>query len=90
MAPRERDIERQLIRRVKQAGGEVRKVTWIGRRGAPDRLVLIPDREPLFVELKAPGGRISRLQEVEHRRLRAAGCRVMVIWKVEEIEGAFE
>jgi hypothetical protein len=84
---RERDIERQLIRRVKQAGGEVRKVMWIGRRGAPDRLVLIPDREPLFVELKAPGGRVSRLQEVEHRRLRAAGCKVMVIWKVEEIEG---
>ena len=86
---RERDVERQLIRRVKAAGGEVRRVQWIGRRGAPDRLVLPPDKGPLFVELKAPGGRISRLQDVEHRRLRAAGCNVMVIWKVEQIEGVF-
>jgi hypothetical protein len=85
---RERDVERQLIKQVKAAGGEVRKVMWIGRRGAPDRLVLLPGCS-LFVELKAPGGRISRLQDVEHRRLRAAGCKVMVIWKVEEIEGVF-
>ena len=90
MAIRERDVERALVKRVKAEGGEVRKVQWIGRRGAPDRLVLLPDRGPLFVELKAPGGRLSRLQDVEHRRLRAAGCRVMVIWKLEEIEEVFE
>jgi hypothetical protein len=89
MAIRERDVERQLIKRVKAAGGEVRKLMFIGRRGAPDRLVLLPDRVPLFVELKAPGGRVSRLQDVEHRRLREKGARVMVIWKVEEIEGVF-
>lgn len=37
---RERDIERYLVKRVKELGGEVRKVQWIGRRGAPDRVVL--------------------------------------------------
>jgi hypothetical protein len=37
---RESDIERHLVKRVKELGGEVRKVQWIGRRGAPDRLVL--------------------------------------------------
>ena len=39
---RERDIEAHLVKRVKQLGGEVRKVQWIGRRGAPDRLVMLP------------------------------------------------
>lgn len=39
---RESDIERHLVRRVKELGGEVRKVQWIGRRGAPDRLVMLP------------------------------------------------
>lgn len=86
---RERDVERALIKRVKEAGGAVRKVAWIGRRGAPDRLVLIPGRTPVFVELKAPGGRISRLQSVEHRRLREAGCKVLIVWKIEEIEKVF-
>lgn len=82
---RERDVERALIKRVKQAGGEVRKLAWIGRRGAPDRLVMLPGRY-LFVELKAPGGRVSRLQDLEHRRLRAAGFDVRIVWKVEDID----
>lgn len=41
---RERDIENELIRRVKAAGGEIRKVKWIGRKNAPDRLVGIPEK----------------------------------------------
>lgn len=39
---RESDIENYLVKRVKALGGEVRKVKWIGRRGAPDRLVMLP------------------------------------------------
>jgi hypothetical protein len=41
---RESTIERHLVERVKALGGEVRKVKWIGRRGAPDRLVMLPER----------------------------------------------
>lgn len=62
---RESDIERYLVKRVKELGGEVRKVKWIGRNGAPDRLVMLPIatcpqiglllRPTLWVELKAPG-----------------------------------
>lgn len=39
---RESEIEKYLVERVKALGGEVRKVKWIGRRGAPDRLVMLP------------------------------------------------
>lgn len=64
---RERHIENRLVQRVKALGGEVRKVTWAGRRGAPDRLVMLPKLYPwggarrdehttIWVELKAPGG----------------------------------
>ncbi|MCX8005092.1 MAG: hypothetical protein N2688_09070, partial [Burkholderiaceae bacterium] len=62
--PRERDIERALVAAVRAAGGEVRKVQWVGRRGAPDRLVRLPGRH-VWVELKAPGERPTRLQERE-------------------------
>lgn len=41
---RERDIEAHLVKRVKELGGEVRKVKWIGRIGAPDQLVMLPTR----------------------------------------------
>lgn len=84
---RERDIERALVRAVKAAGGETWKLQWIGRNGAPDRFVKLPGRPPMFVELKAPGGRLKKIQDVEHRRLRAVGLDVRVIWKMEDIEG---
>ena len=42
---KERDIEKYLVNRVVQLGGEVRKVEWVGRRAAPDRLVMLPERE---------------------------------------------
>lgn len=38
---RESDIEKHLVNRVVELGGEVRKVKWLGRRGAPDRLVML-------------------------------------------------
>lgn len=41
---RESKIEAHLIKRVKEIGGETRKVQWIGRDGAPDRLVMLPRR----------------------------------------------
>lgn len=40
---RERDIERRLVERVKELGGEIRKVKWVGRDGAPDRVVMLPE-----------------------------------------------
>lgn len=41
---RESTIEQYLVDRVKALGGEVRKVRWIGRHGAPDRLVMLPGK----------------------------------------------
>lgn len=41
----EREVEAYLVKCVKALGGEVRKVKWIGRRNAPDRLVMLPSRD---------------------------------------------
>lgn len=65
---RERDVEAYLVKQVKAAGGEVRKLRWIGRRGAPDRLVLL--RGAHFVELKRPGEKLEDHQDREHNRMR--------------------
>lgn len=51
---RESDIEKYLVERVKALGGEVRKVRWVNRNGAPDRLVMLPRRR---VTQERPGGR---------------------------------
>lgn len=36
-------VEEHLVKRVRELGGEVRKVKWIGRRNAPDRLIMLPE-----------------------------------------------
>lgn len=92
---RESQIEQHLVKRVKELGGEVRKVQWIGRRGAPDRLVMwrrssaeVQWNGPgtVWVELKAPGEKIKPHQKREHDRMRAMGQRVVVIDSIEGVE----
>lgn len=73
----ERDIERYLIAQVNARGGELRKVKWIGRRGAPDRFVMLPDRS-FWIELKAPGEKLKAHQWREHMRMRLLGQDVVV------------
>jgi hypothetical protein len=90
---RERDIEAHLVKRVRELGGEVRKVKWIGRVGAPDRLVMLPAEAYvddqhccIWVELKAPGEKARPSQVREHDRMRAMGQRVLVIDSIEGVE----
>lgn len=66
---RESDIEAYLNKRVKELGGESRKVKWLGRNSAPDRIVMLPQRPAqinrfgdstspdvtIWIEVKAPG-----------------------------------
>ena len=82
---RERDIERALVQAVRKAGGEVRKVQWPGRVGAPDRLVMLPG-VLVWVELKAPGRKPTIHQLREHERMRAMGQTVLVIDSIGAIE----
>ena len=81
-------IEKALCDRIKALGGEVRKVQWIGRHSAPDRLVLLPGYHP-FVELKRPKKGAEGAQIREHARLRKAGFKVMVINSFEQIDEEF-
>lgn len=76
---RERAIEAYLVARAKELGGEVRKIKWIGRRGAPDRLVWFADGREIWVELKASGTPPEPHQAREHERMRRMGRRVEVV-----------
>ena len=82
---RESTIENYLVERVKAMGGEVRKVKWIGRHGAPDRLAMLPGKT-LWVELKAPGEKAKPHQVREHERMRRMGQCVVVIDSIEGVE----
>lgn len=57
---RESDIEKYLVKRVKELGGEVRKVKWVGRQGAPDRLVMF-NAQSEEIHIDSLGGREQSL-----------------------------
>lgn len=88
---RESVIEAHLVKRVNELGGEVRKVMWIGRRGAPDRLAGVPGTElrpprHAYIELKAPGIEPEPHQLREHARMRRIGLTVLVIDSIEGVD----
>ncbi len=76
---RESDIEDYGVRRVKDSGGEIRKVKYINRRDCPDRHAYFPKGVLVIVEFKAPGEKPRSGQLREHAKLRALGFRVEVI-----------
>ncbi|MEQ1975016.1 VRR-NUC domain-containing protein [Xenorhabdus sp. SGI240] len=79
MKIREDVIERHLVIEVKKAGGIAYKFVSPGRRGVPDRIVVLPNGRVIFVECKAPGEKPRPDQLREHERLRALGQEVVVL-----------
>ena len=84
---KERNIEDYLHRRVKELGGEYRRLKWQGRNDAPDDLILLPGRH-ILIECKKPGEVPSGAQLREHERLRSSGFEVHVAESFEDIDSS--
>jgi len=73
----EAEVESYLVQQVQRLGGITAKMTVAGRRGWPDRLVVIPQAAIALVEVKRPkGGVLSPGQRALHAELLALGIRV--------------
>ncbi len=78
MSTPEGKVVSKFLSRCKALGFDVRKCSWEGRRGAPDRFVMAEGKH-YWVEFKAPGEKLRAHQEREIARMRGAGCTVYVI-----------
>ncbi|MGN7309247.1 VRR-NUC domain-containing protein, partial [Bacillus subtilis] len=65
---KESQIESYLRDKIKALGGIAYKFVSPGNSGVPDRMVLLPKGRTVFVELKAPGKKPTKLQLVQHKR----------------------
>ena len=73
----EKQIERKLTEEVKKLNGMCLKQTSLV--GIPDRLVLMPGGKMAFVELKAPGEKPRKLQQIRIKQLRKMGFMCFVV-----------
>ena len=81
----EKKAEDHFVARIEEDGGEVRKLQWIGRRGAPDRFAAVYYWHG-FAEIKAPGEPLQDHQEREIERLISLGVNVVVLDSVEAVD----
>ena len=80
----ERDIERGFRNNIKAKGGLALKFVSPGTSGVPDRVVLLPGGKISFVELKAPGKKLSPKQVKMAKRLEELGH---IVWVIDSMEG---
>lgn len=90
---RESEVEKYLVKVVESLGGTCRKVKWIGRRSAPDRVVMLPFGVSsvfvggtIWVELKRPCEVPTAAQKREHARMRKFGQQVVVLDSIGAID----
>lgn len=79
----ESTIEKSVCGLAEKQGWWVRKVVWLGRRGAPDR-IFAKNGRTVFIEFKRLGKEARANQARELKRMRAAGIEAHVIDSIED------
>lgn len=87
---RERELEKILRDEVRKLGGRAYKWVSPGNDGVPDRIVVFPEKPPVFVELKTETGRLSAIQAVQIRRLESLGQQVRVVRGIDGLSQFFQ
>ena len=87
---RESEIERKMVRMIRQRGGLCWKFTSPGTPGVPDRIIITPDGRIYFVELKTEVGRLANIQKWRRELLQKYRCDVLVLRGMDEVEAFIE
>lgn len=83
---RESDLEKRLKDKIEQLGGLCFKWVSPGRRGVPDRICILPKGRTIFVEMKAPNGRLSPLQKKRIQELESLKHEVRVLYSKQKVD----
>ena len=83
---REKAVEKYLRRRLEMLGLKCIKFIPDLVNGMPDRLVLLPGRRVMWVELKTDNGKLSEVQRYQHKVLENLGQEVVVVWNREQVD----
>lgn len=80
-------IQKYAKYRFEAIGGLVRKLSYEGRNGAPDLLVVLPGGVIWFVEVKKDENTEPEEHQLrEHKRLRKRGANVFVVGSFKQVD----
>jgi len=85
----EKDIEQHLDWLIQRNGGKTYKFKSPSQRGVADRIVCLPNGETWFIELKKPGGRLSKLQGLFADDMRHLNQKYVCLWTKEQVDEWF-
>ena len=85
----ERDIQAKIRKKIIDLGGLCVKVD-ASKRGWPDLTAILPCGTVLFLEVKTPTGRVSKIQQYMHKQLEGVNANVHVVRSVEDVTAIIE
>ena len=74
----ESKIQNKKIKELEKQGYYVIKLIVTNRPGIPDLIAIPPNSDVLFIEVKGPTGKVSKLQEFRHKELEEKGIKVEI------------
>lgn len=86
----EKNLEKRLVQEIKKLGGRAYKFVSPGNAGVPDRIVVLKNRAPIFVEMKREQGVLSARQKAQVSKLMKLGQRVDVLYSKEHVDRFIE
>ena len=87
----EKQIEKYLVKKIKDLKGLCLKFESPGYSGVPDRIIILKNKPIAFVELKRPvGGKYSARQKLVEREFNKLGQKVYKVKNKEEVDKLVE
>jgi Holliday junction resolvase-like predicted endonuclease len=75
---KEQQIQSKKIKELEKEGYYVIKLSLTNKPGIPDLIAIPPNCDVLFVEVKKPEGKLSKLQEFRLKELEQHGIKVEI------------
>jgi Holliday junction resolvase len=76
----EQQIQAKKIKELEAKGFYVIKLIRTNKNGIPDLLVIPPGADVIFIEVKKPGNKPSKLQEYRMKELNQHGLKTQVFY----------
>jgi Holliday junction resolvase len=84
----EQDIQKKIIKYLEMQDAFCFKVIAANKNGIPDIIACV-DSVFYGIEVKKPGGRVSKIQEIQLSRIEAAGGVKLVAYSVDDVRKLF-